>query len=296
VRVRAFGIFAGLTAASIWGGMYVVSKVVLDIIPPFTLVSLRLILGIGCLALILAFRGGFQADRRQMSEALVVGFIGFGISIGLQFLGTKLSTAANAALVTSASPTFIFLFGVWLLGEKITRERVVALVLATLGVIAVVDPRQAYVGGKAFWGNVALFGAALTWGLYSVLVKRISQRLRVMEVSLFAFLGGLFISIPLMGVEIMRIGLGEITLPVILGVLYLGLVSTALAMYLWNKSLALLEAGLVSVLFFAQPIVGVGLGALFLGERLGLTFWVGATLISVGLIINSRTKSPLGNT
>ena len=293
--MRAFGIFAGLTAASIWGGMYVVSKVVLDVIPPFTLVSLRLVLGIGCLVLIQVFRGGFQADRRLMSVALAVGFIGFGVSIGLQFLGTKLSTAANAALVTSASPTFIFLFGVWLLGEKVTLQRVVALVLATLGVIAVVDPRQALVGGSAFWGNVVLFGAALTWGLYSVLVKRVSQRLRVVEVSLYAFIGGLFISLPLMGVEIMRTDLGEITTPVILGVLYLGLISTALAMYLWNKSLALLEAGTVSILFFAQPIVGAGLGAILLGERLGLTFWIGATLISAGLIITSRTRSIVGN-
>jgi drug/metabolite transporter (DMT)-like permease len=93
--VHAFGILAGLAAASIWGGMFVVSKVVLDIIPPFTLVSLRLILGIGCLALILAFRGGFQVNRLQAIEAVGVGFIGFGVSIGLQFLGTKLSTAAN---------------------------------------------------------------------------------------------------------------------------------------------------------------------------------------------------------
>ena len=86
-----------------------------------------------------------------------------------------------------------------------------------------------------------------------------------------------------------------ITTPVILGVLYLGLVSTALAMYLWNKSLTLLEAGLVSVLFFAQPIAGVGLGAIFLGEPMGLTFWIGALLISTGLIITTRTKSPLRN-
>lgn len=293
--MRAFGIFAGLTAASIWGGMYVVSKVVLDIIPPFTLVSIRLILGIGCLALILALRGGFRADKRQMGEAIGVGFIGFGISIGLQFLGTKLSTAVNAALVTSASPIFMVLFGVWLLGERLQLERVVALVLATLGVIAVVDPGQALIGGMAFWGNMALFGAAVTWGLYSVLVKRVSQRLRVMEVSMYAFIGGLFVSIPLAGVEIMDIGLGEITTTVILGVLYLGLVSTALAMYLWNKSLALLEAGLVSVLFFAQPIVGVGLGAIFLGEPMGLAFWIGAFLISTGLIITTRSKSPLGN-
>lgn len=294
--MRTYGILAGLTAASIWGGMYVVSKVVLDIIPPFTLVSIRLILGIGCLALILAFRGGFRADKRQIGEAISVGFIGFGISIGLQFLGTKLSTAVNAALVTSASPIFMVLFGVWLLGERLQLERVVALVLATLGVIAVVDPRQALIGGEAFWGNLVLFGAAVTWGLYSVLVKRVSQRLRVMEVSMYAFIGGLFVSIPLAGVEIMDIGLGEITTTVILGVLYLGLVSTALAMYLWNKSLALLEAGLVSVLFFAQPIVGVGLGAIFLGEPMGLAFWIGAFLISTGLIITTRSKSPLGNT
>ena len=49
------------------------------------------------------------------------------------------------------------------------------------------------------------------------------------------------------------------------GVLYLGIVSTAGAMYLWNKSLALLDAGIVSLLFFAQPVVGAGLGALLLG-------------------------------
>jgi drug/metabolite transporter (DMT)-like permease len=292
--VYAFGILAGLTAASIWGGMFVVSKVVLDIIPPFMLVSIRLVLGIGCLALILAFRGGFQVNRTQAIEAVAVGFIGFGISIGLQFLGTKLSTAANAALVTSASPTFIFLFGVLLLGEKITLGRVLALALATVGVLAVVDPRMALFEGNAFYGNLALFGAALTWGLYSVLVKRISHKLRTIEVSMFAFLGGLLMSLPLAAVELMNSNLGEITLPVIFGVLYLGLVSTALAMYLWNKSLALLEAGLVSILFFAQPIVGVGLSEIFLGERLGLSFWTGAILIGAGLIINSVTGSAIG--
>jgi drug/metabolite transporter (DMT)-like permease len=293
--VYTFGILAGLTAASIWGGMYVVSKVVLDIIPPFTLVSLRLTLGIGCLGIILAFRGGFKVNRIQATEIVAVGFIGFGISIGLQFLGTKLSTAANAALVTSASPTFIFLFGVWLLGEKIIRGRVLALVLASLGVLAVVNPRMALLEGSAFYGNLALFGAALTWGLYSVLVKRIGCKLRTIEVSMFAFLGGLLMSLPLAAMEIINSNLGQITLPVIFGVLYLGLVSTALAMYLWNKSLALLEAGLVSILFFAQPVVGVGLSAIFLGERLGLSFWAGAILIGAGLIINSMTASAIGN-
>ena len=60
-------------------------------------------------------------------------------------------------------------------------------------------------------------------------------------------------------------------------------------MYLWNKSLALLDAGLVSLLFFAQPVVGVALGALLLHEPLGLPFWLGAALIGGGLLLAAAT-------
>jgi drug/metabolite transporter (DMT)-like permease len=287
VTLSAFGIFAGLLAAGIWGGMYVISKVVLDIIPPFMLLSLRLILGAVCLAIILVLRGGFTIKKGQIFETLLVGFVGYGISVGLQFVGTKLSTAANAALVTSASPVFIFLFGVWLLKEQITARSLGALLIATLGVVAVVNPRQASFGGELFWGNLALVAAAITWGLYSVLVKRVSQQLSVLELSVIVFLGGLPVSLPLAAVEISSNGVGEINLPVILGVLYLGIVSTALAMYLWNKSLALLNASVVSLLFFAQPVVGVGLGAWLLEERLDVSFWIGAVLIACGLLLSA---------
>ena len=280
---------AGLTAASIWGGMYVVSKVVLEVIPPFLLVSLRLVLGALILVIILMLRGGFKATRQQWIETLFVGFVGYGISVGFQFVGTKLSNAANAALVTSASPVFIFLFAAWLLKEQVTRTRLIALLLATLGVIIVIDPRGGSLQGRFFMGNLALLVAAVTWGLYSVLVKRVSSELSTLEVSVIVFLGGLPFSVPLSYFEIHQVGVESITITIVLGVLYLGLVSTAFAMYLWNKSLALLNAGLVSLLFFAQPIVGVGLGAWLLKEKLELGFWIGAALIALGLIISART-------
>ncbi len=290
--MRGFGIAAGLAAAAIWGGMYVVSKVVLDVIPPFALITLRLVLGAACLAAIVWLRGGFHAGRRQALQVGLVGLIGYGVSLGLQFVGTRLSTAANASLVTSASPAFILLFGVWILREPVTGRRLLALALATAGVVAVIDPRLARLGGQAFWGNLALLGAALTWGLYSVLVKQVSVRLNTLEVSLIAFLGGLPMTVPLAWVEVGRQGVGRITPGVIAGVLYLGLISTALAMYLWNKSLALLDAGLVSLLFFAQPVVGAGLGAALLGERLTVGFWLGAVLIGSGLAVAAWVQAP----
>ncbi len=265
------------------------SKVVLEVIPPFTLLNIRLLLGIVCLGSITLLKRGCRVTRKQVGVILLVGILGFGISLGFQFTGTKLSSAANAALVTSASPVFILLFGALLLHERVTSARLFALVLASVGVLIVVDPRAALYGGKAAIGNVMLLAAAVTWGLYSVLIKKSSKGLNIIEVSTFAFIGGWLFSIPLMFCEMKSESIGTVTLPIVLGVLYLGIVATALATYLWNKSLDILEAGLVSLLFFAQPVVGVALGALLLGDVLNTGFWVGAAMIGIGLLIAARS-------
>lgn len=282
------GIVCGLGAASIWGGMYVVSKVVLDIIPPFLLVAIRLILGALTLAIVLRLRGFSSISRRQFFQVLGVGLVGYGISLSLQFLGTKLSTAANGSLVTSATPAFVLVFAALLLKEKITLRRLIALVLATLGVVAVIDPSSAQLNPNLFLGNLALIGAAITWALYSVLVRKTTQNLDVIPFSLIAFLGGLPVVMPAGAWEWQTIGVGEISLGVVGGVLFLGIISTALAMVLWNNAFALVDASLASLTFFAQPVVGTLLGWLFLGEHITPLFLLGGLLIGLGLIISSR--------
>ena len=273
---------SGLAAAAIWGGMYVVSKVVLDVIPPFALLTLRLLLGILALGVFVLRRGGSPAGRLKF-ELVAVGLIGYGISLGFQFTGTRLSTASNGALVTSATPAFVLLFAAWILGEPVTRQRLLALLLSSLGVLAVIDPRTASLSPQLFWGNLCLVAAALTWALYSVLVRKVSQRSDLLWASWLFFWGGLPVSIPVGAWELQTMPLGQITPGVILGVLYLGVISTALAMFLWNRAFALLPAGTASLTFFAQPVVGAGLGALFLGEKLSLFFLFGGALIGLGL-------------
>ncbi|HMB22387.1 MAG TPA: DMT family transporter [Anaerolineales bacterium] len=287
---RLVGILCGLGAASIWGGMYVVSKVVLEIIPPFSLVTLRLLLGALTLAVILWVRGFPGISRRQVLQVLGVGLVGYGISLSLQFLGTKMSTAANGSLVTSATPAFVLIFAWFLLKEQITTRRLIALILATLGVVAVIDPRSAQLNPELFLGNLALIGAAMTWALYSVLVRKATQSLDVISFSLIAFLGGLPVTVPAGAWELTTTGIGEISLGVVGGVLFLGIISTALAMVLWNNAFALVDANLASLTFFAQPVVGTVLGWLFLGERITPLFLLGGLLIGLGLVISSREE------
>ena len=283
------GLFAGLGAAAIWGGMYVVSKVVLDVIPPFALLTIRLVMGAAVLGLVIYFRRNKSVfTKEQFWKSLLVGFVGYGISLGFQFVGTKLSTASNGSLVTSATPAFVLIFAPFLLGEKTTPRRIIALVVSTLGVLAVIDPRNAELSPTLFWGNMSLLSAALTWALYSVLVRKVSQSGDLLTSSAVMLLGGLPSSLAFGLWEINTQGVGEITIGIIGGLLFLGIISTAIAMFLWNYAFAELPAAVASLTFFAQPVVGTLLGWFFLAETITPLFLAGGALISVGILIATR--------
>ena len=64
------GALCGASAASIWGGMYVVSKVVLDVIPPFTLLLIRLLIGALILGLWALASEGIHLSRRDLLAQL----------------------------------------------------------------------------------------------------------------------------------------------------------------------------------------------------------------------------------
>ncbi len=289
------GLISGLTAAAIWGGMYVVSKVVLEVIPPFSLLTLRLLMGAIALAIVLYFRNRKTNSKINITKELSwtsfwVGFVGYGISLGFQFVGTKLSTASNGALITSTTPAFVLLFAPFLLGEKTTPRRIIALVVATLGVLAVIDPRTAELSPSLFWGNMSLLAAGLTWALYSVLVRKVSQNADLLTSSTIMLLGGLPTSIAFSLWEINSQGIGEITIGIIGGLLFLGIISTAVAMFLWNYAFAELPAAVASLTFFAQPVVGTLLGWFFLSETITPLFIFGGILITIGILIATFEK------
>jgi drug/metabolite transporter (DMT)-like permease len=284
------GAIYGVTAAAIWGGMYVISDVVLRTVPPFTLLTIRLLLGLLILAP-MAWRGSKNAglrlpDRRELLTMLGVGFLGFGISVGAQFVGTDKSTAINGSLVTSSSPAFILVFAVLILREKMTLQRVAAVALATVGVFIIIDLSKADFSSDTFAGDVALSVAAVTWGLYSVLVRRVSAQFDTLIVTTLAFCGGLLLTVPASVVELSSRPIGQMDAGTILGILYLGFVSTAGAMWLWNRSFALVDASIASLFFFAQPLVGAFLSVLLLNQQITPNLWVGSLLIGVGVLLS----------
>ncbi|BDG35683.1 DMT family transporter [Saccharococcus caldoxylosilyticus] len=289
-----FGAFYLSLAASIWGGMYVVSKYVLDFVPPFTLVWLRYAIAFVVLFGILKvhqYKTKARLSLRKQDWLLLgwIGFIGYFVSISLQFIGTKLSDAHTGALITSATPAFIVLFARLVLHEWITLRKAFALLLATIGVVIVIGLDNS--GGTSFWGNMMLVGAALTWALLSVYVKVASTRFSALTITTYAILFALLFTTPVMIWELYEQPVSFPGMIVVFGILYLGIISTAGAFFLWNKGMEMMDAGIGSLFFFFQPLVGAVFGFLFLHEQIAASFYVGGLLIIIGVFI--AVKHPI---
>ncbi|MCL1631332.1 DMT family transporter [Sporolactobacillus sp. CPB3-1] len=275
-------------AAAIWGGMYVVSKYVLQFIAPLALVWLRYLLGSMLLFALLCLQQRKAQQRLKLSKKqwlmlLWIGFIGYFVSIASQFIGTKLSDAHTGAMITAATPVFVVVCARFVLRERFTVRKVLSLLIATSGVALTIGLPDHF--GNYFWGCIMLVLAAVTWALLSVSVKQAAEFISPLAMTAYTIFFALIFTSPFM---IYDWAAGAIHIPdwrVIAGILYLGAIATAGAFFLWNKGLAMIDAGSGSLFLFLQPIVGTLLGWLILGEELSIHFAIGSLLILAGVAV-----------
>ncbi len=296
--IRYGYVLAPLSAAALWGGLYVVSKWGFDAIPPMTLAFSRI--AIGAIALLVVVRLWYP--RRSFSRGDQFGFGILGVVVALsivtQFLGTALTTASQGSLVTVLTPIFTVALGVSLLGERLTRRLLVGIALATIGTIVIVVGQydaSSFTGG-AIAGLLALLVASATWALYTVWGKPLVERYSALETATYSCLVAVPVTAAFVPVEF---ALTDATLtdvtptPALFGaVFYLGIGGTAAAWYLWYKGLEVVDASVLAAFFFAQPIVGALLGVSLLGESLGSLFIVGGVVLSVGVYLASSSGAP----
>ncbi|MBI4641917.1 MAG: DMT family transporter [Candidatus Tectomicrobia bacterium] len=277
-------------SACLWGGMYVVSKIGFAEIPPITLAVLRLSLGGGALWILLTLQPHRPSVAREDRKSLFL--LGFFVACTLvtQFIGTDIATAHEGALLTTTTPIFVVAIAPFLLKERVTVQMVSGALLGFLGVILVIAGEGSLSGFRSatsWLGSLLLLASALFWGLFTLFGKPVVRRYSPLVASTYGALSSLPFLLPLLPWELSIRPILQISAAGIFSILYLGLASTSLAWYLWYKGLEQLDAGLVSIFFFIQPLVGGLLSWLILGEEIGMTFILGGIAIALGILLAS---------
>ena len=281
---KLLGYLYVIITMSAWGSTYVVSKFILGSVPPFTLLLLRYIVAAIVLYIIMIKKGLSKVEPQDYKYIFFIGFVGYFIGVGAQFIGTQLSNASMASLINSTNPIFIVLFAVPILKEKITTTKMISIIAALIGAYIIIGGVQ---GSSILIGIVACIIAVSMWSLMSVVSKRATEKYNALTVTTYSIIVAICFTLPVSMYELFTIPDIKLLEPaVILSVLYLGVVCTAIAFVLWSKSLSMMEAGICSLFYPVQPMVSVLLGWIFLKEKMNLSFFIGAVLIIAGVMFS----------
>ena len=267
----------------IWGSIYIVSKYAMMAMGPLTLLGIRYLVAVVCLAFLLKVRGGRKPVRREDWKYIwIVGGLGYFVSIACQMVGTKLLDASLASLINSLNPVTISLFAAVFLKEKIQKKHVISILISLTGIYVILG-----VGDQGInpGGLLASICSVLFWSAASVSIRRISGGYDPVQVALYGMLVALIFAVPA-GVAQYVMEPTVLTAPAVLSCIYLGMVGTGVAHTLWNSSLRLLDASVCSMFYPLQPLTSAVMGVLFLHEILTKNFIVGGILICLGVIVS----------
>jgi drug/metabolite transporter (DMT)-like permease len=268
----------------IWGSLYVVSKFVLGKLPTFTVSCSRFVLAF--IALTILDRGKHKKlEKADYKYVLLIGVAGYFIAVGAQLLGTKYAGASLASLINALNPITMTFFAAWLLHEKITVKKVLGLILAILGVYAILGGNSQEVSGIGV--GLSLF-AVLLWSLVSVFTRKVTQKYDSIQITRYAIGVAAVCYLPICLGEVVGNSDIHFEMSWVVALLYMSVICTGVAYLLWNKSLSILEAGTCSAFYPIQPLVSAGLGIVFLHEQLGIAFVIGAVMITAGVLINLK--------
>lgn len=278
----------------LWGSLYVVSSVVLSYMPTFMVMFFRYMIAFLALCVIVKVRGRnwndgkneqgkkTKIDGEGRKYVLLMGIFGYAISVAFQLLGTKYAGSSMASLINALNPVTISLMAVPILGEKLTGNKVVGILLAVFGVYLIIGT-----GGDVNIPGVLLsLASVFGWSLISVLTRQGLARYEPLVITRDA------IGVAAVGEFVFALiehGLTHQAVTVnpqlVLGLLFLGIFCTGVAYILWNEGLASLPASNCSALYPIQPLTSTVMGVLFFHEAVGLSFVGGAVCIIIGVLL-----------
>lgn len=257
--------------------------------PPLLYAGLRASLGGAALLVVAAVIGrSIIPPRRLWPWIPLLALVGSFIEYGAMFLSPGRTGAGISSVLGNTGPLMVILLAALILGEPVTRTKLAALVLGTLGVSLIAYPAITATGGFGVLAAILPLTAAAGSAIASVLFKYLDVGDAVLRVAAWQLLLG---GLPLLAVSLW-LEPGTVTWqPAFLGLLaFLAFVGTAFTLALWYWLIQRGDVGGLSLLLFSVPLIGLVLAALFFGERIGPVETAGVAVTVAALVIAARTS------
>jgi len=262
----------------------VMVKTIGDSVPLMTIVFLRLLIAFLFLLAVVPLldRNTFRVSRKDLKDYAFIGLLVL-LAVTTFVSANMFGPVQNAILIVKISPFFVFIFASIMLKERVTRKKIIALVIAFAGLL-IINPFQA---GPYWLGNLLALCNAVIGGLLVVEMRKEGKTHGIGDVMWFFLFATLF-ALPLPFLYGFS-GVVSAAVPL----LVLGVVGTGMAFLFLNLALERIEAEESSIIaMVTEPLFAISLAVLLINETINLqTMLGGAILIGAGIYLETHRKS-----
>jgi drug/metabolite transporter (DMT)-like permease len=288
------GTYARLVAVpAIWGGTFIAGRILALALPPAVGSLLRYL--VATLALLAAARwieGGLpRLSRRQVVGTLLLGATGI-FAYNLFFLGALARLpASRTSLIIALNPIVTIAAASLLLGERLSARRWLGVAVALAGVWIVVSRGDVLgsVTGAVGLGELLMFGGVCSWAAYTLIGRRVLAGMSPLAATTCASLWGTALLALAAAPDLREMHAADLTLPVVLSVLYLGVLGTGVAFVWYYQAVQRLGAARTVIFNNLVPVFGATFGVLLLGEPLLPSMLVGGLVAVAGVMLVTRS-------
>lgn len=286
---KSFRYLLILLAIIFWGTSFVATKTVLNEIKPVTIIILRLILASILLTIIaLSTKRKFSINIKNHSWIFILALVAV-FHLWIQVTGLQYTTAANTGWIIGTAPIFMAILGFVFYKEKITPLQFLGILVALVGLLLLIGKGDiTNIGLIENQGDLLVLGSAFTWGVYSMVNKKISLSYSPLMTILYLFL--------MMAVIIIPFNLNTETIDSVVNlstvswmwILFLGIFCSGIAYVIWAQALRDMESAKVGAFLYFEPLVTVIAAWFFLQEEITLLMIFSGLLITAGVFIVNK--------
>jgi drug/metabolite transporter (DMT)-like permease len=272
-----------LVLALLWGSSFTLIKEALAGLSPAQLVLARLVLGAAVLLTVAAVtRAGLPRERVVWGHLAAAALFGNVIPFLLLSYGERSAGAGIAGVLVGATPLLTLTVAAFALAdERATPRKLTGLLIGFAGLVVVVAPWREALG--SIGGEVACFGAAVSYALGFVYVRRFLSPRHLKPVSLAA--GQVSVAVLLQAAVSPFLEWGPVTVTprIVVSIVLLGALSTGLAYVLYFRLIDEVGATTASAVNYVVPIAAVLVSAVVLGEAVTWNVIAGGLIVLAGM-------------
>lgn len=278
-----------MLAVVFWGTSFVATKTVLLEIKPVTVIILRLILASILLTTIaLSTKRSFSVNLKSHGWIFILALIAT-FHLWIQVTGLQYTTASNTGWIIGTAPIFMAVLGLIFYKEKVTFLQLAGILIAMFGLLLLIGKGNILninlIENK---GDLLVLGSAFTWGVYSMVNKKISLTYSPLMTILYLFLMMAIIIIPFnLNSETFN-SVINLSLLGWISILFLGLFCSGIAYVIWAQALRDMESAKVGAFLYFEPFVTVLAAWFFLNEAITLMMILSGLLITFGVFIVNK--------